>query len=34
MGNMRSVHPLVAVNISAKFEDSPLIGIGFLERTR
>jgi len=34
MGNKGSAHPLVEVNISAKFEENPLIGIGFIERTR
>jgi len=34
MGNMSSAHPLVEVNISAKIEENPLIGIGFIERTR
>jgi len=33
MSNMGSAHPLVEVNISAKFEENPLIGIGFIERT-
>jgi len=33
MGNMSSAHPLVEVNISAKFEENPSIGIGFIERT-
>jgi len=33
-GNMGSAHPLVEVNISAKFEENPSIGIGFIERTR
>jgi len=27
-GNMGSAHPLVEVNISAKFEENPSIGIG------
>jgi hypothetical protein len=27
MGNMGSAHPLVEVNISAKFEENPSIGI-------
>jgi len=34
MGNMGSAHPLVEVNISAKFEENPSIGIGVIERTR
>ena len=34
MGYMDSAHPLVQVNNSAKFEENPLIGIGFIERTR
>jgi len=34
MGNMGSAHPFVEVNISAKFEENPSIGIGFIERTR
>jgi len=34
MGNMSSAHSLVEVNISAKFEENPSIGIGFIERTR
>jgi len=34
MGNMGSAHPIVKVNISAKFEEIPSIGIGFIERTR
>jgi len=28
MGNMGSAHPLGEVNISAKFEENPSIGIG------
>jgi len=32
--NMGSAHPLVGVNISAKFEENPSIGIGFIERTQ
>jgi len=31
---MGTAHPLVKVNISAKFEENPSIGIGFIERTR
>jgi len=31
---MGSAHPLVEVNISAKFEENPIIGIGFIEPTR
>jgi len=31
---MGSAHPLVEVNISAKFKENPSIGIGFIERTR
>jgi len=31
---MGSAYPLVEVNISAKFEENPSIGIGFIERTR
>jgi len=34
MDNMGSVHPLVKVNIPAKFEKNPSIGIGCIERTR
>jgi len=34
VGNMGSAHLRVEVNISAKFEENPLIGIGFIERTR
>jgi hypothetical protein len=34
MGNMGSAHPLVEVNIWAKFEENPSIGIGVIERTR
>jgi len=34
MGNMGSAHPLVEVNITAKFEENPSIGIGFIERTQ
>jgi len=34
MGNIGSAHPLVEMNISAKFEDNSSIGIGFIERTR
>jgi len=34
MGNMGSAHPLVDVKISAKFEENPSIGVGYLERTR
>ena len=34
MGNMGSAHPLVEVNISAKFEENTSIGIGFIERTQ
>jgi len=34
MGNMGSAHPLVEVNNSAKFEENPSIGIGFIERTK
>jgi len=34
MGNMGSAHPLDEVNISAKFEENPSVGIGFIERTR
>jgi len=33
-GNRGSAHPLVEVNISAKFEDNPSIGLGFIEQTR
>jgi len=33
MGNIGSAHSLVEVNISAKFEENPSIGIGFIERT-
>jgi len=33
MGNMGSAHPLVEVNISAKIEENPSIGIGFKDRT-
>jgi len=32
--NMGSAHPLDQVNIAAKFEENPSIGIGFIERTR
>jgi len=31
MGNMGSAHPLVEVNIAAKFQENPLIVIGFIE---
>jgi len=31
---MGFAHPLVEVNISAKFEENPSIGIGFIEWTR
>jgi len=31
MGNMGSAHPLVEVNISAKFEENPSIGIGGID---
>jgi len=34
MGNMSSAHPLVEVNISAKFEENPSNGTGFIERTQ
>jgi len=34
MGNVGSAHPLVEVNISAKFEENPSIGIGFIQRTQ
>jgi len=34
MGYMGSAHPLVEVNISAKFDENPSIGIGVIERTR
>jgi len=34
MANIGSEHTLVEVNISAKFEENPSIGIGFIERTR
>jgi hypothetical protein len=34
MGNMGSAHPLVEVNIWAKFEENPSIGIRFIEQTR
>jgi len=34
MGHMGSAHPLVEVNISDKFEEIPLIGIGFIELTQ
>jgi len=34
MGNMCSAHPLVKVNISAKFEENPSIGIGVIEQTQ
>jgi len=34
MVNIDSAHPLIEVNISAKFEENPSIGIGFIERTR
>ena len=33
-GNMGSAHRLVEVNISAKLEENPSIGIEFIERTR
>jgi len=33
-GNMGSAHNLDEVNITAKFEENPLICIGFIERTR
>jgi len=33
MGNMGFSNPLVIVNISAKFEENPSIGIVFIERT-
>jgi hypothetical protein len=32
MGNMGSAHPLVEVNIWAKFEENHSIGIGVIER--
>jgi len=31
---MDSAHLLDEVNIAAKFEENPSIGIGFIERTR
>jgi len=31
---MGSSRPLDEVNIAAKFEENPSIGIGFIERTR
>jgi len=34
MGNMDSAHPLVEVNISAKFKENPSFGIGLKEQTR
>ena len=34
MGNMGSVHPLVEVNVSFKFEENPSISKGVIERTR
>jgi len=34
IGNVGSAHPLVEVNISAKFEENPSIGKGFKERTK
>jgi len=34
MGNMGSAHPLVEINVSAKFEENPSISIGLLEPTR
>jgi len=34
MGKMGSAHPLVEVNISAKFEENPSINVGLAERTR
>jgi len=34
MGNMASAHPRIEVNITAKFEENPSIGIGCIERTR
>jgi len=34
MGNIGFAHPLVEVNISAKFEKNSSIGIGLVERTR
>jgi len=34
MGNMGSAHPLLEVNVSAKFEENSSIGIGFIEQTR
>ena len=34
MGNMGSAHPLVEVNVSFKFEGSPSISKGVVERTQ
>jgi len=34
MGNMGFAHPLAEVNISAMFEENPLIDIGVIERTQ
>ena len=34
MGNMGSAHPLVEVNVSFKFEGTPSISKGVIERTR
>jgi len=34
ISNIGSAHPLVEVNISAKFEENPSIVIGFIERTQ
>ena len=34
MGILGFAHPLVEVNISAKFKENPSVGIGFIERTR
>jgi len=34
MGNLGSAHPIVEVNISAKFKENPLFDIGVIPRKR